>query len=73
VAAVAVLQELNDAINKKHDGHGALRLDERQGSHGARYGMGEGMAHHGMGVDAMVRHESSSELRGQHDWGPWAL
>jgi hypothetical protein len=29
VAAVAVAQELNDAIDKKHDGDGALRLDER--------------------------------------------
>jgi hypothetical protein len=29
VAVVAAAQELNDAIDKKHDGDGALRLDER--------------------------------------------
>jgi hypothetical protein len=47
-------------MDKKHDRYGALRLDERHGSHVARYDMGEGLAHRGMGVDAMARHESSS-------------
>jgi hypothetical protein len=47
-------------MDKKHDRHGALRLEERHGSHVARYDMGEGLAHRSMGVDAMARHKSSS-------------